>query len=101
MYARTYVFMYSQLCRYVYIRFYVVSMSASLLIPVPITQCRFHNYISFRFKLHAVFWDYWNIFCVYSHPIRGSLALHGQIKVILNSTLGNEFYNSKVIFIQG
>jgi len=31
----------------------------------------------------------------------GFVSIHGQITVILNSTLDNEFYNSKIISIQG
>jgi len=99
MYSRIYVFMYSQLCRPVYVRINVVAMSASLLITAPITYA--DSRIAFAADLnYKLCFGITGIYFVYIHILSVVfLSLLGQITVILNSTLDNEFYNWKIISI--
>jgi hypothetical protein len=100
MYARTYIFMYSQLCRPVYVRIYAVSTSVSQSVYLlrnagsRITLAADLNYRRY-FGITVIYFVY---ICILSVVF---LSLHGQITVILNSTLDNECCNSKVISIQG
>jgi len=96
----TYSCTYSQLCRPVYVCIYAVAMSASLLITLPITYADFRIIFAadFNYKLRFGITE---IYFVYIHILSVVfLSLLGQITVILNSTLDNEFYNSKIISIQ-
>jgi hypothetical protein len=100
MYARTYIFMYSQLCGPVYVRIYAVSMSVFQSVYLlrnagfRITLAADLNYKR-CFGITVIYFVYIRIQSVVF------LSLHGQITVILISTLDNECHYSKVISIQG
>jgi len=93
--------MYSQLCRPVYVRIYAVAMSVSLLITVPITYA--DSRITFAADLnYKLRFEITGIYFVYIHILSVVfLSLLCQITVILNCTLDNEFYSSKIVSIQG